>query len=159
MTTLLPDFSEFENHPPDALVRTGYVSLAKEPLGKDDLDDILEASLRNNRALDVGGVLITNQVKVFQILEGPCYSVKLLLEKIAEDSRHHDLKIFSVTAVEERGFEKWEMAVRSLTFESPLQRDAFDTIFGVFANARIPLALDERRVVFFRNLAETTPFS
>ena len=139
-------------------MRTGYVSRAYEPLGKDDLDAILEVSLKNNRVRDIGGVLITNQVKVFQVLEGPCRMVKELMEVIADDSRHHSVTVFAVTPVAERGFKKWDMAVRSFTMESAQKRDAFDVIFGVFENARFPLALDERRVEFFRNLAEATPF-
>ena len=155
MTTTRPDLSEFDNYPAQALVRTGYVSHAYEPLGKDDLDSIQEASLQNNQALDIGGVLITNQVKVFQILEGPSSSVKELLGKIAQDSRHHSMKVFAVTPVEERAFERWEMAVRSVARDTEKRRDTFNIIFGVFEKARIPLSLDARRVNFFQNLAQS----
>ena len=147
------DLKDFDNHPADSLVRTGYVSHAYEPMGKDDLDAIRESSLRNNQALDIGGVLITNQVKVFQVLEGPSARVKSLLETISEDSRHHSLKVFAVTRVDGRAFQNWEMAVRNMVLESVAQRDAFDVIFDVFEKARIPLELDEKRVTFFQNLA------
>lgn len=154
LKSFVPDLRDLAQFSPEALIRTGYVSRAYEPMGKDDLDSIEDSSRRNNESLEVGGILITNQMKIFQVLEGPASSVRELLIRIASDSRHHSMKIFAVTPVQERLFEHWRMAVRSMAQETPQRREVFDGIFGVFEEARIPLALDEKRVAFFRGLGE-----
>ena len=156
MANPLPDLSEFDNHAPKTLVQTGYLSHAHGPLTPNELVDIRMTSLRKNRNLEIGGVLITNQAKVFQILEGPCSAVQGLLKTIALDSRHHSLKTFAVTPVDERAFEDWGMAVRRLKGRQEADRDAFNLIFEVYEEARSPLALDEIRITFFQKLAKNS---
>jgi hypothetical protein len=71
---------------------------------------ILETSRRNNRKVDVGGVLMFNNGGFLQVLEGPLESVTETFERVQCDTRHSDVVILEAGEVPERAFSEWAMA-------------------------------------------------
>lgn len=64
---------------------------------------IFAQSLRNNPALEIGGVLYFNPANftVMQILEGPSTAVATLFDKVSADPRHEDVKILARDVISE----------------------------------------------------------
>ncbi len=87
-----------------------YVSNAKFGLEDRDMESILAASRRNNKALGVTGLLIYADGVFIQVLEGTEEAVGRLYDKIAEDVRHDNVAVISDQICEERTFPRWAMA-------------------------------------------------
>jgi blue light- and temperature-responsive anti-repressor len=71
---------------------------------------ILDASQRNNRAVDVTGALMFNTGAFAQVLEGPRRGVEATFERIQRDLRHGDVTVLQCGPAERRGFANWSMA-------------------------------------------------
>lgn len=71
---------------------------------------ILDASQRNNAALDVTGALMFNAGVFAQVLEGPRRGVEATFERIQRDLRHDDVTVLQCGPAESRGFANWSMA-------------------------------------------------
>lgn len=76
----------------------------------DDLSDILDTSRRNNPDLGLTGLLVSLDGQYVQILEGPGEVVSLVMETIADDSRHRGFALLLDRMIEERDFGAWSMA-------------------------------------------------
>jgi len=87
-----------------------YVSKATEPMPKSKLYKILVVARGNNSRLDVTGLLVFVEGLFFQILEGDRAVVTNLMNKIASDKRHADVRIIHEVDTEQRTFPAWRMA-------------------------------------------------
>ena len=101
-----------ENYP---IFRLIYLSKPVKPFTDSDFDDIESKSVEANNARDVTGLLIVNDDRILQILEGRETAVRELYAKIEADERHHVTKLASVVEDEERLLLTWNMVVRSVT--------------------------------------------
>jgi len=79
-------------------------------VGEDGEQEILKSAHRNNPALNITGVLVSNSGWFLQVLEGPGMKVKKLLNKIEADTRHSDFYVISKRAIDKRNFQEWSMA-------------------------------------------------
>jgi len=86
-----------------------YVSAATSSIGEADLDDILEASRRNNARAGLSGMLLHIDQGFLQILEGPDEAVASTYARIAADRRHAALRKLVDQAADERLFAGWSM--------------------------------------------------
>ena len=91
------------------LIRLFYVSKASGTIAKSDISDILEKSRKNNESLGLSGVLCLKTEYFAQILEGEELNVLRCYIKIAQDKRHSDLVIVSISTTFRRVFEGWAM--------------------------------------------------
>lgn len=96
------------------LVQLIYVSKRELTCSEKDIYEILQASIRNNRALDITGVLLYSKERFLQVLEGEYKSVMKLYEKIKKDSRHYEAIMIGLRPIKERAFPTWSMAHKSL---------------------------------------------
>lgn len=87
-----------------------YESQAIKGLGSDEMDEILRDARAFNSANGITGCLIYNSGTFIQILEGRKKIVLQLYEKIKDDNRHTDTRIFSEDKISERTFPGWGMA-------------------------------------------------
>ena len=77
------------------MYRLAYVSTAHPAVTSSDLQDILEAAIRNNSEAQVTGTLLFNGVNFMQILEGERSAVEKIYDRISVDARHnHIVTIF-----------------------------------------------------------------
>ncbi len=92
------------------LKRIKYVSRQKVPMTRDEIDDIVRVSARNNPRRDVTGAMMASGSIFFQILEGPEASVDALVDVIRNDPRHVDFVCLGVQeACSTRLFPEWAM--------------------------------------------------
>lgn len=73
------------------------------------IDEILEASRRNNARVGVTGALMFNAGCFGQVLEGPKAAVEAVFERIQQDERHGDVSLLHMSPVDARAFETWSM--------------------------------------------------
>jgi len=74
------------------------------------IQQILEASQRNNAKVGVTGALMFNDGAFAQVLEGPRRGVEETFERIQRDPRHGDVTVLQCGPAESRGFANWSMA-------------------------------------------------
>jgi hypothetical protein len=87
-----------------------YSSVATEAMPKSKLYKILHGARAANTIADVTGLLVFAEGKFLQVLEGPREIVRELMQKIAADQRHKDVRVIAERDVEDRIFSSWKMA-------------------------------------------------
>lgn len=96
------------------LCRLVYYSSASPELTDKDLDAILEEAIAGNELRGVTGLLAYDDFHFMQVLEGNEDAVNNLYFRIAQDPRHHDVKLIHYQKAEERHFQDWAMALAKL---------------------------------------------
>jgi len=91
------------------LVRLLYASRARQPLGAEVLDAILDTSLEQNPRHGITGVLCHSNTLFLQALEGDREAVSRLYLNIGKDPRHHDVVLLDYEEIPERAFSGWSM--------------------------------------------------
>ena len=86
-----------------------YASVSAAVFSLDDFEEIAVASKRNNRQMDVTGMLLHCGDEFVQVLEGAQQQVMALYERIARDPRHTQLTIIGTDRAEARRFPDWSM--------------------------------------------------
>ncbi|GJE13251.1 BLUF domain-containing protein [Methylobacterium longum] len=81
-----------------------------EPETAAAIQQILDASQRNNAKVGVTGALMFNDGAFAQVLEGPRRGVEDTFERIQRDPRHGDVTVLQCGPAESRGFANWSMA-------------------------------------------------
>ena len=76
-----------------------------------DLNDILDASARNNEKAGITGALIFDTLWFVQILEGEREAVSATLRRILADERHDAVTIIDARSIETRLFGTWWMGL------------------------------------------------
>jgi hypothetical protein len=96
-----------------------------------EVDQIIRASIENNRRVDVTGLLLVHDGWFLQALEGPAESVLATYGRIRDDARHDDCRVLHAGPGEARSFEDWNMCARHMT---PADEAILDTLHmrGVF---------------------------
>ena len=97
------------------LVQLIYISEAKEELSDEELDKILESSVRHNTVQEVTGILLFWCGKFMQVIEGPDAAINETLKRICNDTRHHQIYVISRCSVLERQFPAWHMGFHQVT--------------------------------------------
>ena len=87
-----------------------YISTSRHQPTRDELDEILRVSRRNNAAVNVTGLLLAGGRRFLQALEGPETAVTSTYARIAADTRHFAIVQLSRRIVAERQFGSWAMA-------------------------------------------------
>lgn len=68
-----------------------YVSTAKKELPDQEVNRIMNETLKFNRDHDITGILLYNEMNFFQLLEGKKQTIVDLYNRILMDPRHHDI--------------------------------------------------------------------
>ncbi|GER58254.1 hypothetical protein ULMA_03620 [Patiriisocius marinus] len=100
-----------------SLRRIIYTSHATNEYNKRDLLDLLHESRGYNSIDNISGVLMYRDGYFLQIIEGEDSLVDDLVKRIANDTRHDDIKIINDALVEQRLFPGWSMGCAD--FEDP----------------------------------------
>lgn len=106
-----------------------YTSEMTPGFSKSDLSRVLEVARRNNKALQLTGMLITHEGKFFQVLEGPKPNVEKCFALIARDKRHRGLAIVSKGYTKKRAFVEWRMAYHD---PADLPEGVRRTVFSIY---------------------------
>ncbi|MDA0664218.1 MAG: BLUF domain-containing protein [Proteobacteria bacterium] len=95
---------------PDPIYHVVYVSTAVRPLADADLEDLLKQSRLRNFIHGITGILIYDDGKFIQALEGPKVKIDALVRTIRGDRRHRDVTTLFVTENDNLDFPGWAMA-------------------------------------------------
>lgn len=82
-----------------------------------------ENASRNNMALDVGGLLLSNDLEFMQCLEGPTEAVAAIYKKIVRDSRHSDIRLLVSETTDNLLFATWSMLGLAIKPQSVLSSE------------------------------------
>ena len=91
-----------------------YVSCASTKVTGHSLRDIADNSATRNSRIGVTGLLLYGSGNYFQIVEGGETAVKGLYRRIAQDSRHHNLRVLFESPISDRIFPQWQMGQLNL---------------------------------------------
>lgn len=89
-----------------------YVSVRKENCTEEEIQNILDACKRNNKELDITGVLLYSKTHFVQYLEGEYRLIIGLYDKIKEDKRHKNVVMITSGPIKERSFPSWQMGAK-----------------------------------------------
>ena len=117
-----------------ALYMTAYTSEAtfEKSESYENLQQIVEASQKNNLEKNITGVLFYNNGTFLQIIEGKKEDLALLMKKILSDSRHKQLRILIEEPVDERGFFNWSLDGFDLTSNEKIKQERITEICEEF---------------------------
>lgn len=115
-----------------------YVSAASWAMTDTDLNDILDASRRNNRANGVTGLLLHIDHGFLQILEGPETAVAETFARIRRDPRHTSLRLLTEQETDARLFGEWSMGFEKLSPEHARTASVFAVTQQAIENALPP---------------------
>jgi hypothetical protein len=138
-----------------------YASKATHPMLSEDLANILKTAQSRNLADGITGILLYRQGYFLQVLEGPNERLSLLLEKLARDPRHHEVRVLLEGNVPARAFGAWSMAFQDVSGLDPAAMPGYSTFlksgFGSVECVRYPHKV-LRMALAFRD-ANLTPMN
>jgi hypothetical protein len=92
---------------------------SRQAIAPVDLDHevgaIIAASIRNNRAAAVTGLLLIHAGWFVQALEGPAAAVEQTFQRIVDDHRHRESRVLVRAPAKHRSFASWNMCARRIT--------------------------------------------
>ena len=102
---------------PRTVHRLIYGSLHRLPPGDEDheLAAIIRASISNNRAQSITGLLLLHKGYFVQALEGPAEAVLTTFGRICSDPRHVSPRTIHAGPAASREFGDWNMCARRIT--------------------------------------------
>ncbi|MFN3990885.1 MAG: BLUF domain-containing protein [Erythrobacter sp.] len=89
-----------------------------------DLEELVYHARIRNRSVGVTGMLLYENGKFLQTLEGPPEGLKLIWSAIREDRRHSHIEILSEHVVSSRLFSDWDLLLYSRAEDRPRRRRA-----------------------------------
>jgi hypothetical protein len=98
-----------EGKPLPELSSLVYRSRAVTPLSDYDLYELVQAAQAKNSANAITGLMLYDDGKFYQWLEGPSDKVSRLMRAISTDRRHTDIEILSDKTTVSRQFGDWKM--------------------------------------------------
>jgi len=91
------------------LMTLTYRSRPTVPMSSDTLSELQRAASGRNHAEGVTGMVLYDEHRFFQWLEGPPASIARVWSSISRDPRHTDIEAISVHAAPARLFSQWDM--------------------------------------------------
>jgi hypothetical protein len=89
-----------------------YVSHRDSNCTEQEIDNILQACVKNNKGEDITGVLLYSGKYFLQYLEGEFGKITALYDKIREDKRHKNPVMVSTGPIPKRSFPSWQMGAK-----------------------------------------------
>ena len=150
MSLLWETIQQEEEYP---IFRLTYLSKPTKPFTDADFDDIESKSVKANNERDVTGLLVVNEDRILQILEGREEAVRELYNKIEADSRHTVVKLVCAVEDEVRLLMTWNMVGRGLNGTPPDLLDQFSNVFDglLHAESQSEIAIDH--IELFKEIA------
>jgi hypothetical protein len=83
-----------------------YISHATATLTKNELNELVEVSRRNNKKYGITGALLYLENAFIQVIEGEDAAISQLLDKLYADTRHRNVRIVSDIIAQIRYFQE-----------------------------------------------------
>jgi hypothetical protein len=91
------------------LIELTYVSQPAQAMSFLGLMRLLYHSYSNNQALGITGVLIYENDRFGQVIQGKVDQIDALWNRIQKDQRHKNVRLIDRKPISERTFSKWTM--------------------------------------------------
>lgn len=91
-----------------------YVSNRDKNCDDKEIAKILDSCKRNNPDFGITGVLLYNDNKFVQVVEGKLTTLLQLYDKIKLDKRHNNPILISCGPINKKSFPSWHMASRKI---------------------------------------------
>lgn len=135
-----------------SLLSIVYHSVATPGQSSLDLDELLTTSRVRNRAESITGMLLAENGRFVQLLEGPEDAVRALMDRIAADPRHEHVRLLEEEVVPTRRFPDWAMAHgRVGEVESLPLTDYVAALLEARDSLPQPMSRTERLLAWFRS--------
>lgn len=121
-----------------------YISTAPE-LAREEVEAILDASVRNNPERGVTGLLLYNGRNFLQLLEGEESVLRSLMSRIALDPRHTGVSVLRHSEITARACPDWAMKRVFIAESVARRREVLD--------ADLPPGLDDETRRMIMNFA------
>jgi hypothetical protein len=108
-TAVNQDAKRGSDHAASPLMTLTYRSRATSPLSETQLGDLQHHAAARNRAEGITGMMVYNDDRFFQWLEGPPASIARVWTSISRDHRHADIEAISVHTAPTRLFANWNL--------------------------------------------------
>ena len=107
-----------------------YISSATSLMSDDDLSLLLNQARKNNRYLNLTGMLLYCEGSFIQVLEGQKDTLENLFARILRDSRHRNCQLLLRNPIETRLFEDWYMGFKSISHQQFEDLPGYVDFFG-----------------------------
>ncbi len=104
-----------------------YISVASHPFSEPELVELLRTSRSLNEQSDITGMLLYNDERFMQVLEGGEEEVKATFARISNDSRHQNVITLLEGEQPERDFPQWWMGFKVIDAETVKALPGFHT--------------------------------
>jgi hypothetical protein len=84
-----------------------YISRAKHRFTASDLAELRDLAAARNRSINITGLLLFDGTRFIQALEGDAAAVQVVMDRIANDSRHDNISYFKPIETDRRQFNSW----------------------------------------------------
>ncbi|MEQ8478092.1 MAG: BLUF domain-containing protein [Fulvivirga sp.] len=91
-----------------------YISNRNKNCTDLEIARILESCQRNNKGLDITGVLLYSYTHFVQYLEGEYKTIIELYDKIRTDERHRNVAMITTGQIDKRIFPSWQMGAKKV---------------------------------------------
>lgn len=91
-----------------------------------EINAIIRASIRNNRAAGLTGLLLLHRGHFLQALEGPPEAVSVAYDRILQDRRHEGARLISLEPIVRREFGDWGMCARRIGADDDAVLESLD---------------------------------
>ena len=118
-----PDSGVRQTNSSATLCTVVYRSRAVNPLAGQELQSLMQAARARNRREAITGILLYDEGRFFQWLEGPEDGIDRVMRSIRSDARHTDLEVLRRNPTSERKFSDWDMRLAVRRQDPALQRD------------------------------------
>lgn len=118
--------------PPQGCYTICYRSEATRPFSEDEMNSLLLGARMRNVSAGIGGLLIHNRFRFWQILEGPQDYVEAAFARISRDHRHDNVVTIERGPRNARKFPDFEMGeldISTMPEDDPLRCD-FEALFN-----------------------------
>lgn len=96
-----------------------YRSRAVMPMSADELNALAQAAQARNRSEGITGMVIYDEGRFFQWLEGPVAGLQRVWHSVSHDSRHTDIEVLSEALTQRRCFGDWTLKLHSRGARAP----------------------------------------
>jgi hypothetical protein len=124
----------------------------------EEIDSLIRASIRNNRAVSITGLLLVHAGWFVQALEGPAQAVMTTYRRILEDPRHEGQMLIHAGPAQGREFGDWNMCARRFSAADEAILDTLDQR-GSFEPSRLSERSALRLLKTVRGIQDRTAIS
>ncbi|WP_200372634.1 BLUF domain-containing protein [Thiocystis violacea] len=139
-----------------ALVHLIYVSTASKALSREELERILDSSIRHNALRNVTGMLLYANGTFMQALEGEEAAVDETYARILQDPRHTAIVMLHDGPLAARRFDDWSMGFRQLAAEDAQAHPEYAPFFHGGFDAPLIRARPGLALAMLVNLGSST---